>query len=71
MTQVYVNAINLVLKRIHQCGLAIGQVSDQYSLLYWQLELAKAKFLKMRIEKRLKMSHNVIRVDFQAKRRAA
>jgi hypothetical protein len=71
MKQVYVNAINLVMKRIKACGVALQNVSDEHSLLYWQLELSKANYLKSRIQKRLKLNHNVIKIDFQAKKRVA
>lgn len=71
MTQIYLNAIKLVLKRVNACGLALANVSDEYSVSYWNLELAKANYLKLRIRKRLKLNHNVIKVDFVNKRKVA
>lgn len=71
MEQIYKSAIDILNKRVSQCGTAIQCSLDAYSVSYWQLELAKANHLKMRIGKRFKVNHNVIHVNFQSKRRVA
>lgn len=71
MKQVYKGAIGILLKRIKVCGEAIGNATDEYTLLYWRKELTLAQFKMYKIEKRLKLDHNVIRVDFVNKQRVA
>jgi len=71
MTQIYLRAIELVLKRVKSCGVALSNVTDEYSVSYWNLELAKANYLKLKIRKRLKLNHNVIKIDFVSKRKVA
>jgi hypothetical protein len=65
------NALCIVMRRIKNCGTQLRHVSDQYSLVYWQNELNKALNIKMRIEKRFKLRHNVLYVDFMNKKRVA
>jgi hypothetical protein len=67
MKHVYRGALLINMRRIKACGLALSSVTDEYSSLYWQMELAKANYLKAKIQKRLKIDHNVIRVDFKAR----
>jgi hypothetical protein len=71
MTQIYLEALRLTMNRLKVCGLARATVSDEYTASYWELELAKANHLRLRIQKRLKLNHNVIKVDFQLKRKVA
>lgn len=71
MKHLYIKAINLLLRRIKHCGEALGSASDEYTVLYWNKELALAQFKKHKIEKRLKVNHNVIKVDFVSKKRVA
>jgi len=71
MKQVYYKALVLNLRRINACGLALAKVNDEYTNSYWQLELAKASHLQCKINKRLKVDHNVIKVDFKTKRKVA
>jgi hypothetical protein len=70
MEQIYTNAISIIMKRIKSCGLALQKELDAYSIAYWQMELSKANYRKIRIEKRFKYN-NVIKVDFVAKQRVA
>jgi hypothetical protein len=71
MKQVYYKALVINMRRINQCGLALSTVLDAYSVTYWQLELARANHLQAKINKRLKVDHNVIKVDFKNKRKVA
>lgn len=71
MKQIYNGALRLITKRIESCGRALQCETDAYSISYWNMELAKASHLKMRIERRLKIDHNVIYIDFKSKRKAA
>lgn len=71
MKHVYVGALDLIQRRIEQCGRALQHETEAFSISRWQLELAKANHTKMRILKRLKADHNVVFVDFKAKRKAA
>jgi hypothetical protein len=71
MKQLVNGALNIVLIRIKNCGQQLRHVSDQYTLDYWQKELNKALNLKMIIEDRFKVKHNVLYVDFQTKKRVA
>lgn len=71
MRQIYNGALNIVMRRIKQCGTALQLSQDEHSILYWNKELALAHFKKHLIEKRLKMDHNVIKIDFQSKKRVA
>ena len=71
MKQIYYNALQLIEKRIQQCGRAIQCETDGVSVAYWHKELALAHYKKQKVFKRLKPNHNVIRVDFLNKRRAA
>lgn len=71
MKHLYIGALNELNRRVIQCGTALQAVSDEYSVTYWQLELAKANHIKSRIHKRLKIEHNVITIDFRSKKRVA
>lgn len=71
MEQIYYNALDLILKRIKQCG-EMSRVSlDHESISYWNRELFKASQLKKKVEKRLKSRHTLILVDFKTKKRVA
>jgi hypothetical protein len=71
MRQVAIGALNIVIARIKQCGQASKAALDHESISYWNKELLKASALKKRIEKRFKVSHNVLFVDFTSKKRVA
>lgn len=71
MTNIYLNAMALVNRRIKHCGQAISMCLDELDLYYWNIELNKAKRLHCLISKRLKYNYNVIKVDFNTKKRLA
>ena len=65
------NALSIVLKRIHDCGKYIKNAVDHESISYWNRELFKASQKKKKIEKRLKSRHTLILVDFKTRKRVA
>jgi hypothetical protein len=71
MKHIYKSAVSRLMKRIRSCGEAIGNATDEYTVLYWNKELALAQFKKHKIVKRLKLDHNVVKVDFINKKRVA
>lgn len=71
MKHIYIGALNLIMARIKQCAEVSRHSLDHESISYWNKELEKACFLKKRIEKRFKVRHNVLYVDFLNKKRVA
>lgn len=71
MGHIYIGALNIIMTRIKFCA-EMSRISlDHESISHWNKELQKASHLKKRIEKRFKVTHNVLYVDFLNKRRVA
>lgn len=71
MRHIHMAALDLVLRRIHQCGKALAASLDEHSVSYWNSELSKANTLKNRIMVRFGVRPVVVHVDFINKRRKA
>lgn len=71
MRHIHMAALDLVLRRIHQCGKAYAASLDEHSLSYWNKELSKANTLKQKIMSRFGVRPVVVHVDFINKRRIA
>lgn len=70
MNQIYSKALDILMRRIKQCGIAIQCSTDEYSFHYWTKELAIANLKRIKVTRRYS-PHNVVHVDFQAKKRVA
>jgi hypothetical protein len=71
MKHVVEGALVLVMARITQCVKTQKASPDYESQSYWHEQKMKAVYLKSRIEKRFNVTHNVLYVDFTAKKRVA
>ena len=71
MRHIHMAALDLVLRRIHQCGKALAHSTDDHSISYWNNELSKANTLKGKIMSRFGVRPVVVQVDFINKRRIA
>jgi hypothetical protein len=69
MKQAAINALGLVMFDIMVATEAIRRGTD--SIRYWQNDLYRSLALKAKIEKRFKVSQNVILVDFSERRKVA
>lgn len=70
MNQIYFNALNIVMRRIKQCGTALQCSTDEFSFHYWTQELAKANLKRIKLQRRF-TPNNVVKVDFTTKKRVA
>ena len=71
MKTIYNSALSTIMRRVKSCGLAIAKTDNEYSLLYWQKELALYQYKAYKIKQRVNKYSNVIKVDFQSKKRVA
>lgn len=69
MKQIYSNALTQLDKYIKLCGHQLQHVTDEYSLVHWQVQLELTQRRYKRIHKRI--YHNVIFIDFVNKKRVA
>lgn len=71
MKSIYIQALMLLDQRIKDCGLAIRESTDEFTLLYWRTELAAVQSRYRKVMNRSKIQANVVHVDFINRKRAA
>lgn len=71
MKQVYINALMLIDRRIKACGRARSKSIDSFELNYWKQEIILAKAQYATVMKRSKIQHNVVHVDFIARKKVS
>ena len=71
MKHIYIQALILLDQHIKDCGKAIRDSQDEFSLLYWRTELETAQRMHVKILQRSRINCNVVRVDFINKRKVA
>jgi hypothetical protein len=70
MNQIYSKALDILMRRIKQCGTALQCSTDEYSFHYWTKELAIANLKRIKVSRRFTPT-NVIHLDFTSKKRVA
>lgn len=71
MKHIYSNALDIIMKRIKSCGTALSKADDEYSVLYWNMQLTKSQLKAFKVKQRLNRYSNVIKIDFISKKRVA